>query len=341
MQENLKIGSPTRKAEVFKGPNKFDLINISVFFDDSEMVPPPKTYILATNPEQQLRTVTDDLIDAFDEHLLFVGLTGSRAVYPDRHDADLDVIAVVDDDAPDRDLIFEGDLKIVSYTGLREYIECGFQIVSSQFRKARPIHEREGAVAALRSLKPVLEKAVPFLSTKSKFDEQTADVYRLVSARHRAISLYEMGFQEEAFSQLDGVEHDDLLRSLQESPEAGNSGIHELLARHYANLGLNKLFQSLTEMAQALHIKETGDIREVDQLGDWLWQRAGGAGALLNYIHGKRIACYKKGALLLDAEYDMMRKGIREKKKFLKEKMAGGEQNENRKNKQSAKEIPN
>lgn len=40
-------------------------------------------------------------------------------------------------------------------------------------------------------------------------------------------------------------------------------------------------------------------------------------GALLKHIYEKRVACYKKGELLLDAEFDTMREGIREQNRAL------------------------
>ena len=42
------------KVEVFHRPNPYDLIQISATFDDREVVPPPRTYIPAENPELQL-----------------------------------------------------------------------------------------------------------------------------------------------------------------------------------------------------------------------------------------------------------------------------------------------
>lgn len=167
MIERLNPRLPTKKTEVFHRPNPYDLIQISATFDDREITPPPKTYFPATNPEQQLQIVSADLKEAFGNHLLFVGLSGSRAIYPDKVGADLDVLAIVDDNATGDKVSFEGDLKIVSYTGLREFIECGYQLITTQFRKARPLFEPEKRILdELRPLKPiaVLKIASKFLN---------------------------------------------------------------------------------------------------------------------------------------------------------------------------------
>lgn len=165
----------------------------------------------------------------------------------------------------------------------------------------------------LRSLKPILEKAIPFLVTKSKFSEQTADIFRLMSNKYRAIFLHQHGYGKEAHSQLIDSGQDDLFRSLQ----TVDPGIYAMLAKYYANLGLNRIFHSSSEMLHALHIKENGDVLDVPKLLDWALENMGEIGALFKYIYEKRIACYKKGELLLDAEFDMMREGIREKNKIV------------------------
>lgn len=316
MKEEDK-GLPLKKTEVFHRPNPYDLIAISATFDDRTITPPPKTYFPATNPEQQLRTVTIDLKEAFGNDLLFVGLSGSRALYPNKIGADLDVLAVVNDNASGDKVSLEGDLKIVSYTGLREFIECGYQLITTQFRKARPIFEKEGVLDELRPLKPIPEKAIPFLLTKSKFNEQTADIFRLTSSKYRAVFLHQQGFQDEAFSQLIGVGHDDLFKSLLQDLDTVNPNVYAMLAKFYASIGLNRMFHSLSEMTQALHIKETGDVADVEQLVEWVLERTRESGNLLRLLYEKRIACYKKGELLLDVEYDMMRKGIREKNRLI------------------------
>lgn len=265
MRDRYQAG--TDKVEVFHGPRPYDLLKLSTFFDDRELDPPPRTYIPAVDPEQQLKRVTYDLKETFGEHLLFVGLTGSMVVGSEKKDADLDVIVVVDDGAVGEKVPFEGDLKIVPYTALREFIDCGFHLIVTQFRKAQPLFEQEGRLDDLRTLKPMPEKAISFLVTKSKFNEQTADIFRLMSDRYRAIYLYLQGFQGEAFAQLTGVNRSDAsFKSLQEDLATVDNGIYSMLARYYAVLGLNKMFQSLQEMAQALHVKETGDILDMEEL---------------------------------------------------------------------------
>ncbi len=308
-----KINQVGKKTEVFHHLNPYDLITIFATFDDREITP-PRTYFPAINPEQQLKSVTDDLIKAFGAHLLFVGLSGSRANDSDKQDRDLDVLAIVDDDAVENKVSFEGDLKIVSHSGLRESIECGYSLITGQFRKAVPLFEQDGVLDDLRSLKPVLEKAIPFLVTKSKFSEQTADIFRLMSNKYRAIILYKEGYRDEAFSQLTAQEHDRLFQSLSQSVDPN---VYTMLAKYYANLGLNRMYHSLSEMLHALYIKEMGDVLDVDQLLDWALQRMGESGALFKYIYEKRVACYKRGELLLDIEYDMMREGIREKNRVV------------------------
>lgn len=138
-----------------------------------------------------------------------------------------------------------------------------------------------------------------------------------MSNKYRAVFLHLLGFQDEAFSQLTGVEHDDLFRSLQTDLETVNSGVYAKLARFYSYLGLNRMFHSLSEMIQALHIKETGDVADVEELVDWALARTGEAGGLFRHLYEKRIACYKRGELLLDSEYTMMREGIREKNRVI------------------------
>lgn len=75
----------------------------------------------------------------------------------------------------------------------------------------------------------------------------------------------------------------------------------------------------MSEMLHALYIKETGDVLDVDQLLDWALQRMGEIGALFKHIYEKRVACYKRGELLLDAEFDMMREAIREKNRTVED----------------------
>lgn len=317
MQEKL---SPRqlKKTEVFHRPSPFDLITISSTFDDREIAPPPRTYFPAINPEQQLQSVTADLKEAFGEHLLFVGLTGSRANHADREDRDLDVIAIVDDSATADKVSFEGDLKIISHTGLREYIECGYSLIAGQFRKAQPLFEKEGvSLDELRTVKARPEKAIPFMVAKSKFSEQTADIFRLISSKYRSVFLHQHGFQNEAFSQLEGAENDTLFKSLQEDLDTVSSNVYAMLARYYANLGLNRMFHSLSEMTHALYIKEMGDVADVDEVVEWALRRTKEPGTLLKHIYEKRVACYKKGELLLDTEFDTMREGIREQNRVL------------------------
>ena len=253
-------------------------------------------------------------MEVFGDHLLFVGLSGSRADDPDNQDKDLDVLAIVEDDVVgDRTLTFEGDLKIVSHRGLRESIECGYSLITGQFRKAIPLFERNGVLDDLRSLKPIPEKAIPFLVAKSKFCEQTADLFRLLSNNYRAIFLHQHGFRDEAISQLIDIGQDDLFQSLQ----TVDPGVYAMLAKYYANLGLNRIYHSMSEMLHALHIKENGDVLDVPKLLDWALQNMGEIGALFKHIYEKRVACYKKGELLLDVEFDMMREGIRDKNKIV------------------------
>lgn len=59
--------------------------------------------------------------------------------------------------------------------------------------------------------------------------------------------------------------------------------------------------------------KRNGRCLDVDQLLDWALQRMEEIGALFGHIYKKRVACYKRGEILLDVEYDMLREGIREK----------------------------
>lgn len=300
---------PLKRTEVFHRPNPYDLIALTATFDDRAINSPPKTYFPAVDSEKQLESVTIDLKEAFGDKLLFIGLTGSRVTYPNKIGADLDVIAIVDDNATGDFVSFEGDLKIVSYTGLKDFIECGYQLVTTQFRKALPLFEKDGVLDELRPLKPVREKAIPFLITKSKFNEQTADIFKLTSDKYRAVILHQQGYQNEAFSQLRGVEHDILFQTLQVT----DSSVYALLAKYYANLGLNRMFHSLSEMIQALQIKEMGDILDVEQLVEWSLKRTGEAGILFRHIYERRIGCYKRGELLLDSEYGTIREGVRQK----------------------------
>jgi predicted nucleotidyltransferase len=319
MQER-SLGEPgtPKKTEVFYQPNPYDLLVLTATFDDREIIAPPKTYFPASNPEQQLESVTIDLKEAFGEHLLFVGLTGSRADHADREDRDLDVIAIVDDSAVADRVLFEGDLKIISHTGLREYIECGYSLIASQFRKAQPLFEKEGiTLDELRALKAIPEKAIPFMVTKSKFSEQTADIFRLMSSKYRSIFLHQHGFQSEAFSQLKGAGSDDLFKLLQEDLDSVSSSIYAMLARYYTNLGLNRMYHSLSEMTHALYIKEMGDVADIDEVVEWALKRTREPGALLRHIYDKRVACYKNGEMLLDTEFDTMREGIREQNRVL------------------------
>ena len=111
-----------------------------------------------------------------------------------------------------------------------------------------------------------------------------------------------------------------------------------MLAKYYANLGLNRIYHSMSEMLHALHIKENGDVLDVDQLLDWVLQNMGEIGALFKHICGKRVACYKKGELLLDAEFDMMREAIREKNRVVEGLIFNGQDYEDRNDEQSGKQ---
>lgn len=302
---------PIKRTEVFHRPNPFDLVVISATFDDREIQPPPRTYFPAINPEEQLASVTTDLQNAFGERLLFVGLTGSRVNNLGKIDADLDVLAIVDDDASADAVSFWGDLKVVSATGLREFIESGFQLVTTQFRKAQPIFEKPEVLKELRALRLIPEKTIPFLIAKSRFNEQTSDIFRLMSDKYRAIFFYQHGFQNEAFSQLRGDEQDHLFKTLNNTTNSESPTVYGMLAKYYSNLGLNRMFHSLSEKIQLLHIRESGDIADVEELVEWALNNIGNTGKLYEQIYQKRIACYKKGEILLDIEYANMREGIR------------------------------
>ena len=315
-KENL---SGADKIEVFHRPNPYDLFRISATFDDREVAPPPRTYILAEDPERELEQVVDSLQESFEQGLLFVGLTGSRVIRPVNPGSDLDVIAIVTDDAQGDGLEFEGDLKIVSKSGLRAFIECGYQLITTQFRKAQPLYEIGGALDEERSLVPIPGVAIPFLRTKSKFNEQTADILKLTSDKHRAIFFHQIGLTDESYTQLQGIEHDDLFRSYQEEFSKIDSEVYGMLAMHYANLGLNRMFHSLSEMAQALHILENGNVADVEELIEWTEDNITSSGSLFRRIHEKRRACYKQGELLLDTEYDAIREGIRVENRVLEE----------------------
>lgn len=306
----------SKKAGVFNRPNPYDLVVLSATFDDRQIVLPPRAYIPATDPEKQLADVTTDLQNAFGDQLMFVGLTGSRIDHPDQTDRDLDVLAIVDDNASMAQLTFQGDLKIVSYSGLREFIECGHQLIASQFRKAKPTFLNENAQLALeeaRLWKVIPEKAIPFLITKSRFNEQSSDIYRLMSSKYRAIFLFQHGMGEEAYAQLSGKEQDGIFRSLQVDHSDDDPRIvYAKNARFYANGGLNRMFQSMSEMLQALYIKEVGEIPDIEPLINWTGFRLGDTTAeLFQYIYDKRDECYKGGGFLPDTVYDAIRAGIR------------------------------
>lgn len=66
------------------------------------------------------------------------------------------------------------------------------------------------------------------------------------------------------------------------------------------------------KLHKALHIKELGDIADVEALTEWSQARIPEQDKLLHHIYTKRVDCYKKGEVLLDAGYDMMRDAIRQ-----------------------------
>jgi len=61
------------------------------------------------------------------------------------------------------------------------------------------------------------------------------------------------------------------------------------------------------------------DVADVEQLVKWSITRLEESGELLKYLYKKRIACYKMGELLLDTEYDTMRKGIRKENTIIED----------------------
>lgn len=316
MREQDQEGRP-KSARVFNRPNPYDLAILSATFDDREVISPPRTYIPATDPERQLIDVTTDLQEVFRDQLMFVGLTGSRVESSEHTNRDLDVLAIVDNSPSAVRIAFQGDLKIVAYSGLREFIEYGHQLVTSQFRKAQPIFQREGAQPMLdeaRTWKVIPEKAVSFLIAKSRFNQQSSDIYRLMSRKYRAIFLQQHGMEQEAYEQLEGDEQDELFRSLQTDYSDDDPRlVYAQNARFYATGGLNRMFQSISEMLQALYVKEVEDIPEVEQLISWAGFRLGDTVAeLFQYIYDKRNACYKAGEFLTDISYDAIRERIGE-----------------------------
>lgn len=301
-----------RYVNIYRSPNPFDLIKASTGIVDREIKPPPKTYVPATNPEGQIKDITANLIEVFGDHLLFVGLTGSRAVSTIEEGQDLDVIVIVDDEATEKEVPPDGDIKIVSYTGLKAYIECGFQFITNQFRKARPLFERGEILSELKSFRLIPERAIPFLIARAKFTDQTADVLKLMSDKYRAIFLIEQGFEREGFEQLRGIEHDELFGQLQERDlNTLKGGVYAMSAKYYANVGLNRMFQSSSEMLQALHVKERDSIADVEELIEWGMQMVPEPGVLLKYIYEMRIACYKRGELLLHSDFNRTRSALR------------------------------
>lgn len=323
-----------KRTEVFHRPNPYDLVSLSSTFDGREVAPPPRTYSPATDPERQLREVTLALRNTFGNNLMLVGLTGSRIDRPQQSNRDLDVLAIVDDDASGDQVIFQGDLKILSYSGLREFIECGYQLITTQFRKVRPIFQREDAQEKLdeaREWKVVPERAIPFLIAKSKFNAQTSDIEKLMSDKNRAIFLHQYDMEQEAYSQLRGEPQDVLFGMLQLNVEDDDPRmVYAQLARFYANVGLNRMFHSISEMVQSLHIKEEEDVADVEQLISWARVRLGNTvGDLFQYIYEKRISCYKAGELLLDKEYLAMREEIRTVNPVIERIVLGGKSYEN------------
>ena len=253
--------------------------------------------------------IRSDLLQAYGDQLLFVGLTGSRATHQ-KPDADLDVLAIVDEEADGDVVNFYGDLKIVSASGIRTFMEHGYQLVGTQVRKAVPLFEKEnGIIDPFREIKPQAEKALPFLVAKSHFNEQTADILHLTSNKCRAILMHQLGYVNEAFEQLNGRSQDETFSAI----EAASSGLQTYaeLARYYANLGLNRMFHSISEMLQAIHIQREGDVADVEDLIAWSLREVPGAGAIFQQTHQARIECYKQGRLLLDAEFELIREGVR------------------------------
>lgn len=316
MLEKRSAGNPKRN-EVFYRPTPYDLAMLASTHDDREVIPPGRTYVASVNQESELRDVTAALRESFGDDLMFVGLTGSRVDHPERTNRDLDVLAIIDGDASGYEVAFEGDLKIVLYSGLKEFVESGYQLITTQFRKAKPVYEPEKAKLLLdsaRTWKVVPEKAIPFLITKSKFDEQTSDSLRLMSNKYRAIYLHKLGFSEEAFAQLQGQGQDELFNALQNDTDidSTDANTYGLLARHYANLGINKMFRSLSEMFEALYVKEMGAVSDVEPLVEWVMKRLGPEiGIFFRDLHAKRISTFKNGELLLDSEYTKIREGLR------------------------------
>lgn len=295
--------SPTQKrTEVFNSPNPFDLVVLTATFDDQGIQHPPETYYPPYDISGQLEDITERLRATYGEHLDFVGLTGSRANGLNRPDSDLDVIAIIDDNVTPEKLSFHGDLKLVSRTGLREFIEHGYQLVSTQFRKAVPLYEVPERTAAFRNYRVVPEKAIPFLHAKSKFNLQTAEIYHLMSNKYRAISFYKNGEENSAFSQLKDIEHDEAFTNLHEDtghPEY----VYIRLAVYYANLGLNRLFHALSEALQIHHIIENQDIADVEALLKWSLEKfSNDIGLIYQQVYQARIDCYKNGRLLHDTE---------------------------------------
>jgi hypothetical protein len=315
MTERYKIDAP-KGAEFFDKPNPYDLVALSAVYDHRKIVPPPKNYIPATDPENQLKDVVFNLQQAFGKQLMFIGLTGSSVDHPDKNNRDLDILAVVDDDATAHDLMFNGDLKIVSYSGLKDYIEYGHQLIATQFSKAQPLFQLEESRLRLnesRSWMVIPEKAIPYLIAKSKFNEQTSDICRLMSNKYQAIFLHLHGMDAEAFARLDGEEQDDLFSSLQtEAFDDDPRIVNAQVARFYLNNGLNRMFQSISALLQALHIKETGEIPDVEPLVRWADLKfQGSISEFFRYVYEKRNACYKDGELLTDSSYETVRDGIR------------------------------
>jgi predicted nucleotidyltransferase len=302
-----KDTSPIQKrTEVFNSPNPFDLVTLTATFDDQGIQPPPETYYPPYDILEQLADITQRLKVTYGDHLDFVGLTGSRANGLNRPDSDLDVIAIIDDEVTPEKLSFHGDLKLVSRTGLREFIEHGYQLVSTQFRKAIPLYDVPERSAIFRSYQVIPDKAIPFLHTKSKFNLQTAEIYHLMSNKYRAISFYKNGDEERAFSQLKDADQDGAFTRLR-ADESHPDYVYVRLAVYYANLGLNRLFHSLSEALQIHHIIECGDVADVEVLLEWALNKfPGDIGPIYRQVYQTRIECYKNGRLLQDTEVKVL-----------------------------------
>ena len=264
----MKVDTPFAE---YGSPTPFDLFDIDILHSIGALwkKTPPFTNDKITDPVKEIENAKKQIQETYGSKLIYLGLAGSYGKGTHNGNSDLDMVLVLHEDASAVELTNSVvKLKVYKYPGIVSYLECGDPLSSNFILNSKPLIETE-LYGKIRETRPIVEKALPNLKVKSRYEFDSAKVFATAARRYKSLALHCMGMDDLAVQELERPVDDNIIIGVLDKTNQETKNFWEVYVS-YLDKAIDRLHFSTSDIAEAYVIKRRGKVEDLSELFEYV-----------------------------------------------------------------------